>query len=438
MSAAFQLEAGLSPGVGSWLTSPVSEHTLRLELARRAQREWAEVPRRSRAERLGRVADQLVARQAEMAGLLGTELGTRGAALEEIAAAAITTRRLCGKPETVPAGGSQLAWLPHRRRRRLRVPWGVALVLTGRELSLRTSLSLAISSLLAGNAVVVKPSEHAPVASELVGRLLHGCDLPINLCSVVAGSGETGAELVAAVPDIIFCSASPDTGRKVMVEAAVGPIPIHLGLRTTHTAIVLADADLEFASSAVVWGLFGAGRSGSSRGAVLVDASVVDVLVPLITRKIAALDPVSDRTSDAGTAWEFQAFRDRDEAVHAHNRLGAARTASVFGSDLGFARTVAARLDAVSVAINEVPGGQGAAPGGFDPTAFARDRLVDSPRWGGRLAKRPWWFPYGRVQAELRTALTEASSSGDVQTRLRALIRLGPKALQLLSSRSRL
>jgi acyl-CoA reductase-like NAD-dependent aldehyde dehydrogenase len=100
---------------------------------------------------------------------------------------------------------------------------------------------------MAGNAVILKPSEITPLTSLLMAEMMRECGMPDGVFQVATGLGETGAALVDEV-DMIMFTGSTATGKKVMEKAAETLTPVSLELGGKDPMIVLADADLERAA----------------------------------------------------------------------------------------------------------------------------------------------------------------------------------------------
>src|SRR5205085_5833644 len=118
----------------------------------------------------------------------------------------------------------------------------------------------AIPALMAGNSVVMKPSEVTPLSSLLVAEGLREVGLPEDVLLVATGTGETGAALVDEA-DMIMFTGSTRTGKKIMARAAETLTPVSLELGGKDPMIVLRDADLErAANTAVYWGMANGGQ----------------------------------------------------------------------------------------------------------------------------------------------------------------------------------
>ena len=142
---------------------------------------------------------------------------------------------------------------------------------------------------MAGNAVILKPSEVTPLTSLLLAEGLRECGMPEHVFQVATGRGETGAALVDQV-DMVMFTGSTATGRKVMAKAAETLTPVALELGGKDPMLVLSDADLERAANfAVYYSMFNGGQTCISIERVYVEAPVYDEFVAKVTEKARAL-----------------------------------------------------------------------------------------------------------------------------------------------------
>ncbi len=131
-------------------------------------------------------------------------------------------------------------------------PRGVVGIISPWNAPLNLALGDAVPALLAGNAVVVKPSELTPLATKRAVEAMSTV-LPKDVLQVVNGLGETGAALVDQV-DMVCVTGSPETGRRVMERASRRLTPVLLELGGKDPMIVLRDADLDRAAKGAAWG----------------------------------------------------------------------------------------------------------------------------------------------------------------------------------------
>jgi len=135
-------------------------------------------------------------------------------------------------------------------------PLGVIGIISPWNFPLATPADEVVMALMAGNAVVLKPSELTPLICLKLGELFRRAGLPAGLLEIVTGDGSTGAALVDARVDKIMFTGSVATGKRVATAAAKYLTPVVLELGGKDPMIVLADADLANAARGAVWGAF--------------------------------------------------------------------------------------------------------------------------------------------------------------------------------------
>jgi acyl-CoA reductase-like NAD-dependent aldehyde dehydrogenase len=168
-------------------------------------------------------------------------------------------------------------------------PHGVVGVIGPWNYPLTNSFGDCIPALMAGNSVVLKPSEVTPLTNLMMGEAALECGAPADVFSVVTGAGRAGAALVDNV-DMIHFTGSTATGRKVAVQAAERLIPVSLELGGKDPMIVLRDADLDrAANTAVQWAFSNSGQICISVERVYVEEPVHDAFVQKVVEKTRAL-----------------------------------------------------------------------------------------------------------------------------------------------------
>jgi acyl-CoA reductase-like NAD-dependent aldehyde dehydrogenase len=159
-------------------------------------------------------------------------------------------------------------------------PWNYPLV---------NSFGDCIPALLAGNAVILKPSEITPLSSLMAAEMMEFCGLPEDVFQVATGDGSTGAALVGVVDSIMF-TGSTRTGRRVAVAAAERLIPAHLELGGKDPMIVLADADIDRAANAAAfYSMLNGGQICISIERAYVEEPVYDQFVEKVAGQVARL-----------------------------------------------------------------------------------------------------------------------------------------------------
>jgi acyl-CoA reductase-like NAD-dependent aldehyde dehydrogenase len=168
-------------------------------------------------------------------------------------------------------------------------PLGLIGVIGPWNYPLTNSFGDCIPALMAGNSVILKPSEITPLTSLLLAEGLRECGLPENVLQIATGRGPTGAALVEHV-DMIMFTGSTRTGTKVAETAARRLIPASLELGGKDPMIVLSDADLERAANfATYYSMQNAGQTCISIERVYVEAPVYDEFVAKVSEKVGAL-----------------------------------------------------------------------------------------------------------------------------------------------------
>ena len=168
-------------------------------------------------------------------------------------------------------------------------PRGVIGIISPWNFPLTMTLGEAIPALMAGNAVIVKPSEFTPLSALYGADIAAKAGLPENLFQVAVGYSATGEALIDHT-DMIAFTGSVESGKRVMRRAAERLIPVSLELGGKDPLIVLKDADLERAAGACVWGaLMNCGQTCTSVERVYVEAPVYQQFVDKVVDRVRAI-----------------------------------------------------------------------------------------------------------------------------------------------------
>ena len=151
-------------------------------------------------------------------------------------------------------------------------PFGVCALITAWNSPLGVLICKLAPALAAGNAVVIKPSEHASVSTLELMSVLQEADLPAGLLNVVTGYGESTGELLVDHPDVRMVSFTGGlSGGRAVAEVAarqVKPVVMELGGKSPQ--LILKDAEMDLAVNGVVSGIFPAtGQSCISGSRIL-------------------------------------------------------------------------------------------------------------------------------------------------------------------------
>jgi acyl-CoA reductase-like NAD-dependent aldehyde dehydrogenase len=169
-------------------------------------------------------------------------------------------------------------------------PLGVIGIISSWNYPLAIPISQMTTAVAAGNAVICKVSEYTPQCGTLIGRLFADAGFPTHLVSIVQGSGDAGQALIDADPGKVIFTGSVATGRQVAEACARRLIPTVLELGGKDAMIVLADADVEAASSAAVWGGYtNCGQVCLSVERLFVEEGVAEKFVSLCVEKTKKL-----------------------------------------------------------------------------------------------------------------------------------------------------
>jgi acyl-CoA reductase-like NAD-dependent aldehyde dehydrogenase len=159
-------------------------------------------------------------------------------------------------------------------------PYGVVTVIGPWNYPFDLTVSAVCSALLAGNTVILKPSEVTAATGVLIEKLIQRVPELSPFVRVLHGDGSVGAALVASKPDLIFLTGSTATGHKVAQAAAEALTPYLFELGGKDPMIVLEDADVQAAARWGVWGAFyNTGQTCMSVERVYVVESVYDDFV---------------------------------------------------------------------------------------------------------------------------------------------------------------
>lgn len=259
--------------------------------ARNAQVRWKQFSFFERARIVSAFHDLILDRRELILDTIQSETGkARRDALAELVTVAGTARyylthgarhlQLRRRRPAVPGMTSaEIVYKPH----------GVVGLITPWNYPFLLGVADALPALLAGNAVITKPSEQAPLSAALGRDLLIESGLDPNLALVVHGGGDVASELIRHV-DYVGFTGSTETGRKVAIAAAERLIPCSLELGGKNAMIVLAGAPLKDAVSGVMAGAFSnGGQSCISVERIYVQDSIYDQFSQQLVEKTATL-----------------------------------------------------------------------------------------------------------------------------------------------------
>jgi acyl-CoA reductase-like NAD-dependent aldehyde dehydrogenase len=161
-------------------------------------------------------------------------------------------------------------------------PYGVVAIIAPWNYPFALAMQPVISALVAGNGVLLKPSEVTPAVGVMMEELFRRVPELTPFVRVLHGDSQVGAAIVAAAPDFIYVTGSTVTGQKVMENAAAHLTPVATELGGKDAMLVLEDADVEAAARWGAWGAyFNTGQSCVSVERAYVVEPVYDEFVRL-------------------------------------------------------------------------------------------------------------------------------------------------------------
>jgi acyl-CoA reductase-like NAD-dependent aldehyde dehydrogenase len=257
--------ASVNPATGEVLgeldsAGPTEVHAA-VSRARATQPDWNARGICNRVELLCRFQQILLTRKTDIARRITQEAGKPQveALLTEVLVVLDAARFLIDnayailRDEKLPHGNLAMKT---KSGRILHEPYGVIGIISPWNYPFSIPATEAMSALVAGNAVVLKPSELTPLIAFELQALLREAGVPNDIFQVLPGEGETGAALVKSDIDKLVFTGSVATGRRIAQIAAERLLPVVLELGGKDPMLVLEDADIDVASSGAVWGSF--------------------------------------------------------------------------------------------------------------------------------------------------------------------------------------
>ncbi|MBF6327979.1 succinic semialdehyde dehydrogenase [Nocardia transvalensis] len=252
------------------------------DTARRAQREWADVPIRERAAILRRFHDLVLAEQDTILDIVQTETGkSRVHAFDEVGDVAVNARYYAAVAERLLAPRRPRGVLPVLTRVEVRHrPKGVVAVISPWNYPLALAASDALPALIAGNAVVARPDNQTALTALWAIDAAERAGLPKGLWQAVLGRGSViGGEVIGRA-DYVDYTGSSATGRTIARQAGERLIGYSLELGGKNPLLVLADADVDAAARIAVRACFAsAGQLCESIERIYVHDTVYDRFV---------------------------------------------------------------------------------------------------------------------------------------------------------------
>ena len=386
-------------------------------IMRDAQKQWLEGGVEMRCRMLLGLAAAISGQRDSLFNALTADTGrTRESDMETNAVISSIERWCRLAPELLAAEENKNTSIPFIEIGRQAAPYPLTVVISPWNFPLLLSCIDAIPALLAGSAVIVKPSEITPRFVEPFSDILASVSGLAPVFRFLHGDGSLGSALIGHA-DLVCFTGSVKTGREVAEACARNFIPAQLELGGKDPAIVTADTDIERTAAALCWGgMVNAGQSCLSIERVYAEAPIYHDLTAAIAQEARSLtmntgnidegeigpiiseaqrDIIETHLEDAagkgamtecggritehnGGLWcqptvlsnvdhdmlvmteetfgpilPVMAFDTDEEAVELANDTAYGLSAAVFANDTGRARDIAGRLEAGAISIND-------------------------------------------------------------------------------------
>lgn len=379
-------------------------------------KEWAETPIFEKSMILYRAAELLEERAEEIADCIIMEIAKeKKSALSEVRRTADFLRFTADAGKSLEGLAVSGENFPGGSRNKMsfikKVPLGTVLAISPFNYPVNLSASKIAPALMGGNSVILKPATQGAVSALHLISALHDAGVPAGILSTVTGKGSEIGDYIVSHEGIDFVNftGSTEVGRHISSLVRMTPLLLELGGK--DAAIVLDDADMEFAADNIVDGAFSySGQRCTAVKRILTTDAVADKLVPMLRSRIERLtvgDPrdgctitplIDDKsadfaeflitdalskgaklvtgnnrkanlieptlldcvTEDMEVAWKepfapvlpILRVRDADHAIEIANRSEYGLQSSVFTTDINKAFYVANRLEVGTVQIN--------------------------------------------------------------------------------------
>lgn len=266
-----------------------------IQVAKKSQKEWANMPIYKKADIMYKAATLLEQRAKEIAHVLMLEVAKDyKSALSEVKRSADfirfsadTAKNLEGNAlngESFPGGSkSKISFVK-------RVPLGVVLAISPFNYPINLSISKIAPALMIGNSVILKPATQGSISALHLVKVLQDAGLPNGVLNTISGQGSVIGDYVVQHQDIDFINFTGSTKVGRHISSIVEMTPIMMELGGKDAAIVLPDADLSFAAKNIVEGAFSySGQRCTAVKRILVEHETANKMVPLLIEEIQKL-----------------------------------------------------------------------------------------------------------------------------------------------------
>jgi acyl-CoA reductase-like NAD-dependent aldehyde dehydrogenase len=257
--------------------------------ARAAQPAWAALPLAQRLECIVRFRQALIDDSERLAAILTSEVG------KPIAQSRNELKGLLGRidffltetertlaPRPVHDEGGMREVIAHE-------PLGVIANISAWNYPYFVGANVFVPALLAGNAVLYKPSEYATLTGLEIGNLLHASGVPQDVFTVLVGGPKIGIELLKHAVDGVFFTGSYATGKRIAEAVAGRMIRLQLELGGKDPTYVCEDVDVAAAAASLADGaMYNTGQSCCSVERIYVHEQIHDAFVAAFVAEVRA------------------------------------------------------------------------------------------------------------------------------------------------------
>lgn len=270
--------------------------------ARAAQPRWAAVPMKKRLDAIAKFRAALVAREDELAKTLTQEVGKpirqsrneiKGLLGRIDFFLAQSAKTLRDEKVFEDRGGKLEERISHE-------PLGVIANISAWNYPYFVGGNVFVPALIAGNAILYKPSEYATLTGLAIAEMLHAAGVPDDVFLPVIGAGDVGAALLKQPVDGVFFTGSYPTGQKIAAAAGKRMVKVQLELGGKDPVYVCEDVDIQAAAAAVADGAFyNTGQSCCSVERVYVHEAIAKPFIEAFVEEVASFrigDPMDEAT----------------------------------------------------------------------------------------------------------------------------------------------
>ncbi|MGB9664616.1 MAG: aldehyde dehydrogenase family protein [Ignavibacteria bacterium] len=379
------------------------------------------------------------------------------------------------------------------------VPFGVVGIISPWNYPLLLPMGQIIPALVAGNSIVFKPSEWTPLVGQKIKEIFDKANLPLNVFNIIFGEAEIGQALVQSSIDKLFFTGSTNVGKLISKAASEKLLPVSLELGGKDPAIILEDADLGRTVYGILWGsLMNAGQTCVSIERVYVAEKIYEQFLDKLLVEIEKLssysgsdfydfsniklnkqvETIKEHLEDAilkgakiifggkiennfvqptilvnvnhsmkvmreetfGPIIPIMKFKTIEEAINLANDSDYGLSASIWTKNISIAKTIAKKIQAGSVLINDCIsyfGAGEAVVGGIKMSGTGRVHSksglmemvyekyynYDTLTWQKKL----WWFEYNQNSTKKIKAATDFLFSENLIKKLLAGLKVAPE-----------